>query len=130
MDGIDDAWAELGLAPGADRAAVRRAFRRLAHEHHPDHGGDRDRFERVSAAAARLLEVAPPAPLRATGAAAPGRDPYRRFLTGLDQAARLRVAPRPTPCRRSGPGPAPRRVPARPFADVLADVLAEALAAA
>ncbi len=31
-----DAYRTLGLEPGADAAAVRHAFRRLAREHHPD----------------------------------------------------------------------------------------------
>jgi DnaJ-domain-containing protein 1 len=31
-----DAYRTLGLEPGADSAAVRQAFRRLARENHPD----------------------------------------------------------------------------------------------
>ena len=34
--GRDEAYRTLGLEPGADATAVRRAFRRLAAEHHPD----------------------------------------------------------------------------------------------
>jgi DnaJ-class molecular chaperone len=34
-----DHYAKLGLDPTADTALVKRAFRRLAKQHHPDHGG-------------------------------------------------------------------------------------------
>jgi len=34
----------LGVQPGASRAEVRRAFQRYALRHHPDHGGDTERF--------------------------------------------------------------------------------------
>jgi DnaJ-domain-containing protein 1 len=44
-----DAYRLLGLAPGSDAGAVRRAFRRLAAEHHPDRHPD--------ATAAELAEL-------------------------------------------------------------------------
>lgn len=49
------AWATLGLAPGASLAEVRRAFRQLALETHPDHGGDAARFRDVQRAYERLV---------------------------------------------------------------------------
>lgn len=39
--------AVLGLGPTANADDVKRAFRGLAREHHPDHGGDPDRFRRL-----------------------------------------------------------------------------------
>ena len=36
---VDEAWAILGLAPGADAEAIREAHRRLMKQMHPDHGG-------------------------------------------------------------------------------------------
>jgi curved DNA-binding protein CbpA len=58
-----DAYALLGLDPGASRENVRQAFRRLATEHHPDRfpGASSEelallvrRFSRISAAYHRL----------------------------------------------------------------------------
>jgi hypothetical protein len=59
----DDAYRMLGLSPGASTDSVRRAFRRLASEHHPDRhpGASREelvglvqRFSRITAAYHRL----------------------------------------------------------------------------
>jgi len=35
---------KLGLSPVADEAAVKKRFRKLAKEHHPDKGGDAGKF--------------------------------------------------------------------------------------
>lgn len=49
-DPVTEAFAELGLDPGADEATVRRAYRDRAKEVHPDAGGDEDAFKRVQEA--------------------------------------------------------------------------------
>ena len=49
-DVADAAFDVLGLSPGADEAAVRRAYRRRVKEVHPDHGGDEEEFRRVQEA--------------------------------------------------------------------------------
>jgi hypothetical protein len=49
-DPVAEAFAALGLEPGADEDAVRRAYRDRAKEVHPDAGGDEDEFKRVQEA--------------------------------------------------------------------------------
>lgn len=46
----DAALATLGLAPGASEEEVRARFHALCLEHHPDHGGDAERFREIAAA--------------------------------------------------------------------------------
>lgn len=58
----DCAWTILGLPPGADGAAVKRAYRRLAMRWHPDRNADplaTERFKEIRAAYDRLLEAEP-----------------------------------------------------------------------
>lgn len=50
------AYETLGLDPGADEAAVRRAYRETVKEAHPDRGGDEERFKEVTAAYERLTD--------------------------------------------------------------------------
>lgn len=54
--GDQSPWDVLEISPNADDATVRRAFRRLSHRHHPDHGGDREMFQRIKAARDALLK--------------------------------------------------------------------------
>eukprot|EP00793_Prasinoderma_coloniale_P003197 PRCOL_00005832-RA len=49
-------WAALGVDVGASEEEVTRAFRALAREHHPDKGGDADRFVEIRAAYEELTE--------------------------------------------------------------------------
>ena len=49
-DPRQQALALLGLAPGASPAEIRRAYRRLAKNHHPDLGGEVTAFHRLDAA--------------------------------------------------------------------------------
>ena len=80
-----DPWRVLGVEPGADPAAVRAAYRRLAWRHHPDRGGSTARMGELNAAYALLRGAsgqARPSASRATPTARPaaGRAPLRRML--------------------------------------------------
>jgi hypothetical protein len=46
---VFDPYAALGVRPGADAAQVKKAYRRLARQHHPDRSGDRRTTERMKA---------------------------------------------------------------------------------
>jgi hypothetical protein len=54
--GEREAYARLGLEPGADEATVRDAYRERVKDVHPDRGGDEEAFKRVAAAYERLTE--------------------------------------------------------------------------
>lgn len=54
--GEREAYARLGLEPGADEATVREAYRDRVKDVHPDRGGDEEAFKRVTAAYERLTE--------------------------------------------------------------------------
>lgn len=66
----------LALNSSADREDIKRAYRRLAREHHPDHGGDPDLFQEVTRAFDRLVDddTLPRAPRVARGR--PSRNGY------------------------------------------------------
>jgi len=52
-----EAYEALDLDPGADEAAVRRAYRKKVKQVHPDaDGGNRERFKRVNEAYERLAD--------------------------------------------------------------------------
>lgn len=40
-------WSELGVAPNADPAVIEAAWRALVKAHHPDAGGDAERFRAI-----------------------------------------------------------------------------------
>lgn len=54
-EGAGDAFAALGIAPDAPRATVKAAWRAWAKEHHPDRGGDHDRFTDMNTAVQAIL---------------------------------------------------------------------------
>ena len=51
------AYHTLGLDEGADLAAVRRRYRSMVKKHHPDHGGDREKFQEVEQAMQLLNQL-------------------------------------------------------------------------
>lgn len=92
----DDPFVRLGLPADASLDDVRAARRRLAKEHHPDHGGDPATMRAVNAAfdaAVRTLLHRPPS----TAPAAP------------EPPAPARPPQRPATTPRRAPGPPTRR---------------------
>jgi len=51
-----DLYRTLGLTREATSAQIKDAYRRLAKEHHPDKGGDPDKFKSISKAYATLFD--------------------------------------------------------------------------
>lgn len=47
---MPDHYATLGVARSATQEEIKRAFRKLASQHHPDKGGDTQRFQEIQAA--------------------------------------------------------------------------------
>lgn len=58
VDSIESAFETLGVDPTASEADVKRAYRERVKDVHPDHGGDRETFERVRAAYATARQAA------------------------------------------------------------------------
>ena len=57
MAGDPSAYAALGLEPGANAAAVERAYKKLIKQHHPDReGGDASRAAEINRAYRDLRE--------------------------------------------------------------------------
>lgn len=45
-----DCYAVLGVTRNSSHKDIVKAFRKLSREHHPDHGGDPDTFDRLQVA--------------------------------------------------------------------------------
>lgn len=50
MASTPDYYKILGVSRDADEAALKKAFRKLAREHHPDRGGDEEKFKEINEA--------------------------------------------------------------------------------
>ncbi len=55
-DKRDDALQTLGLKDPIDDITIKQAYRRLAMEHHPDRGGDKERLQAINTAINILLD--------------------------------------------------------------------------
>lgn len=55
---MPDHYAALGVARTATQDEIKRAFRKLASQHHPDKGGDTQKFQEIQAAYDTLGDVA------------------------------------------------------------------------
>lgn len=54
----------LGVAPNATKDEIKKAFRTLAHIHHPDKGGDAEKFKEISLAYTELMKKNDEMPFR------------------------------------------------------------------
>lgn len=48
--GAPDYYEILGVSKDADEKAIKKAFRKLAQKHHPDAGGDEEKFKEINEA--------------------------------------------------------------------------------
>jgi len=53
---VKDYYNILGIAPAASADEIKRAYRKLASQHHPDKGGDTARFQEIQEAYATLSD--------------------------------------------------------------------------
>lgn len=125
MSGEDSAYAALGLRPGARRAEVEQAYRRLIKLHHPDMaGGDAGRAAEINRAYTQLRRqgVGPPLrPRRNVPVPVPRSSPPRGRRTGLllmAVAAAAVAAGLAHEDRSDGPGGRSYVVQLRPLAPV------------
>ena len=56
---MQNPYQTLGVSPGATADEIKRAYRRLASQHHPDKGGDKSRFQEIQAAYDALTNPQP-----------------------------------------------------------------------
>ncbi|MBT9177177.1 MAG: Chaperone protein DnaJ [Firmicutes bacterium] len=59
----DDPRRVLGMGPAAPPSEVRRAYKRLVMQHHPDAGGNAEHFKQIHSAYIRLISAADSPPL-------------------------------------------------------------------
>jgi hypothetical protein len=79
----EQALRMLRLPSTADVATVKRAYRRLAREHHPDLGGDPDTFHDLQRAFERLVDEEPSVARPRVVRGRPSR-PHAGFATSVD----------------------------------------------
>ena|SRR3990167_1077728 len=69
-----DPYKVLGIQRGATEDEIKKAFRKLAHIHHPDKGGDPEKFKEISEAYQQLKDG------NLSGSAdATGDDPFNQW---------------------------------------------------
>lgn len=94
----EQALRVLALASSADATEVKRAYRRLAREHHPDHGGDPELFHELQQAFECLLDTdgEPRAPSVARGRPSRPSAPTTDPADAADHASIDWTVPTPT----------------------------------
>lgn len=74
-----DYYTILGVSRGASDEEIKRAYRKLAQEHHPDKGGEEKRFKEVSEAYSILGSKEKRAQYDRFGTASPNGDGFNGF---------------------------------------------------
>src|SRR6185312_1823434 len=69
----DDLYKILGCSKGDSAATIRKAYRKLAARFHPDHGGNRDQFQKIKRAYEILSDPEQRDFYDSTGAAMPAQ---------------------------------------------------------
>ncbi len=92
-----DPWELLGVARGATPAAIRTAYRKLARDNHPDHGGSTERMAAINAAYEAIKDGSTPEPVRSPQAPSGWRMAWSPaasvYSTGSWRRARLKADP-------------------------------------
>ncbi|MFA5934261.1 MAG: molecular chaperone DnaJ [Candidatus Paceibacterota bacterium] len=82
-----DYYKTLGISKDASKEDIKKAFRKLAHEHHPDKGGNAEKFKEVSEAYSTLSDDSKRAQYDTYGSAGPagagGGNPYGQGAGGF-----------------------------------------------
>ena len=55
-------WQVLGIPEGSPHEDVKKAYRKLAMQHHPDKGGDPENFKKINQAYENIINPPPPEP--------------------------------------------------------------------
>ncbi|WP_025781514.1 DnaJ domain-containing protein [Candidatus Synechococcus spongiarum] len=117
LGGEPDAWAVLGLQPGASAAELKRAFRQQARRWHPDlNPGDptaEERFKRINAAYGMLSDPSRQRAWRQSVARGDGGEELHGFPSFEDYLAHLFGRRRPGERSGGPPPPSPRPEPAQ-----------------
>jgi molecular chaperone DnaJ len=78
-----DYYKTLGIDKSASKEDIKKAFRKLAHEHHPDKGGNAEKFKEVSEAYSVLSDDSKRAQYDTYGSAGPGAGGYSSNWDGF-----------------------------------------------
>jgi hypothetical protein len=118
MAPVPDPYQTLGLARGASLDDVKRAYRRLAKEHHPDSGGERalPRFLEIQAAYEQLIVASGRTGRGGASATAAraGSAPWQADDLRADATRRAYGSRTRRPGGRAGPSGRPSGSPPRP----------------
>jgi curved DNA-binding protein len=80
----EDYYSLLGVSKGASEDEIKRAFRKKAHEFHPDKGGDAEKFKKINEAYQVLSDRDKKAQYDAYGTAGPQAGGFSGFGGGGD----------------------------------------------